>query len=118
MNRRYLLPLVGWLAVVILATLIEGAPRPLPGLALGSILLLHCLRVAALFGVGVIIGTVLVHASAGRLPTQLSTTGLAYDAEATSETTAALLALQEQLDDHQLVLDRLAEQLDRRPQTT
>ena len=52
------------------------------------------------------------YAGAGRPPTQLSASGIGYDAEETHETTAVLAQLQEQVDDQQAALDRLAEQLD------
>jgi hypothetical protein len=112
MKRRYVLPMLGWLAIATLATILEGAPTRLPGLALGSVALLHALRIAALFAIGVVIATVLVRASAGSLPTQLSTTGLSYEAEETSETLAALAELQLQVDRHDALMERIAIQLD------
>jgi hypothetical protein len=109
---RYLAPLALWLAAAVAITLIEGAPDRLPAVALGSTVLLHTLRAGALFAVGFAVATVLARAGTGRLPTQLSTSGIGYAAEETRETTTALAELQQQVDDQQAVLDRLAEQLD------
>jgi ubiquinone biosynthesis protein UbiJ len=55
------------------------------------------------------------HADAGRLDTRCrsaTASGIGYDAEETRETTTALAELQDQVDDQQAALDRLAEQLD------
>jgi hypothetical protein len=49
---RYLVPLALWSAAAVAITLIEGAPDRLPAVALGSTVLLHALRAAALFAVG------------------------------------------------------------------
>jgi hypothetical protein len=109
---RYVMPLGLWLAAAALITLVEGTPDRLPSVALGSTVLLHALRIGALFAIGVTMATVLARATAGRLPTQLSTTGIGYDAEETSETTAMLVKLQEQVDDHQVALDHVGQRLD------
>ena len=81
-------------------------------MALGSTVLLHALRTGALFAIGVTVATVLARAAAGHLPTQLSTTGIGYDAEETGKTTATLVRLQEEVDDHQVALDRVGQRLD------
>lgn len=109
---RYLMPLGLWLAAAVLITLLEGTPEPLPSVALGSNVLLHALRTGALFAIGVAMVTVLARAGAGHLPTQLLTTGIGYDAEATSKTTATLVRLQEEVDDHQVALDQVGQRLD------
>lgn len=109
---RYLAPLGLWLAISLASTLIEGIPDRLPAVALGSEMLLHAIRAGALFAIGFGLATVLARASAGRLPTQLSTSGIGYDAEETLETTTALTQLQDQVDGHQDVLERVAEQID------
>ena len=109
---RYLLPLGLWLAAAVLITLLEGTPEPLPSVALGSTVLLHALRAGALFALGVTVATVLARAAAGHLPTQFSTTGIGYDAEETSKTTATLVRLQEEVDDQQVALDQVGQRLD------
>jgi hypothetical protein len=114
---RYLLPLVALLAAAIAVTAAEGTPAKLPAVALGSPIVLHAVRVGALFAIGVAIATVLARAGAGRLPSELTTTGIGYTAEETLETTAALSELQEQVDAQQAALDRLAEQIDKLDRT-
>jgi hypothetical protein len=109
---RYLGPLVVLVLAAVMVTLVEGTPDRLPAVALGSTVLLHVLRAGALFAIGFVVATVVARAGAGRLPTQLSTSGIGYDAEETRATTTALAQLQEQVDDQQAALDRLAEQLD------
>ena len=109
---RYLLPLGAWLLAAVIITVIEGTPRRLPAVALGSSVLLHALRAGALFAIGFVLATVFARAGAGRLPTQLSTSGIGYDAEETRETATALAELQAELDRHRSAIDGLAEQLD------
>ena len=109
---RFLAPAALWLLAAVVATLVEGTPKPLPAVALGSTVLLHALRAGALFAIGLMLATVLARAGAGRLPTQFSTSGIGYGVEETRATTTALTALQEQVDDQQATLDRLAERLD------
>jgi hypothetical protein len=108
----YLGPLALLVLAVVVVTLVEGTPKRLPAVALGSTVLLHALRAGALFAIAFVVATVIARAAAGRLPTQLSTSGIGYDAEETRATTTALAQLQEQVDDQQAALDRLAEQLD------
>jgi hypothetical protein len=108
----YLRPLALLLVAAVVVTLVEGTPKRLPAVALGSTVLLHALRAGALFAIAFVVATVIARAAAGRLPTQLSTSGIGYDAEETRATTTALAQLQEQVDDQQAALDRLAEQLD------
>jgi hypothetical protein len=109
---RYVIPPALWLVAAVVVTLAEGTPHPLPAVALGSSVLLHALRAAALFALGFVVATVLIRSGAGRLPTQLSTTGIGYDVEETAATTTALAELQRQVDDQQLALDQLAQRLD------
>jgi hypothetical protein len=108
-SLRYVVPLAFSLVAAIAVTIIEGTPRPLPAVALGSAVLLHALRVTALYAIGFAITTVFARAVAGRLPTQLSTTGVGYDAEEPAVTTATFAALQEQVAHLEAALDRLAE---------
>jgi len=110
---RYLALFLALLAVAVLVSLLEGTPERLPAVALGSDVLLHALRASALFAIVFVLATVLSRASAGRLPTELSTTGIGYTAEETRKTTETLAELQEQVDDHQATIDRLAERIDR-----
>jgi hypothetical protein len=111
-GRRVALPLAAVIAAAVAVTLIEGAPARLPGVALGSTVLLHVERAAALFAISVAVISVLAQAARGRLPTQLSTSGIAYDAEETRATATALAELQHEVDRHQAALDGLAERLD------
>jgi hypothetical protein len=112
LRLRYLGPLGLLLVAAMVVTLLEGAPDRLPAVALGSTVLLHALRAGALFAMCFVVATVIARAGAGRLPTQLSTSGIGYDVEETRETTAALAELQEQVDDQQAALNSLAERLD------
>jgi len=115
-RASYLVPFVLWLAAAVLITAIEGTPDRLPPVALGSTILLHALRAGALFAIGFAVATVLARAGAGRLPTQLSTSGIEYDAEETTETTTALTEVQQQVDRLQIAVDALA--VDTGPTTT
>ena len=106
------------LAVCVTVTLSEGRPRHLPGVALGSPVLLHAERALALFAVIVAMLSIGVQAARGRLPIELSTSGLRYEAEAADRAAAAVAELQEQYDDLLAVVDELADRLDapqRRP---
>jgi hypothetical protein len=67
------------LAVCVTVTLIEGRPRHLPGVALGSPVLLHAERALALVAVTVAMLSIGVQATRGRLPIELSTSGLRYE---------------------------------------
>ena len=99
-------------------TLIEGTPRHLPGVALGSPVLLHAERALALLAVTVAALSIVVQAARGRLPIELSTSGLRYEAEAADDAAAAVAQLQEQFDDLVAIVDALADRLDapqRRP---
>ena len=119
MSRRVLaVAVVGALVACVAITLVEGRPRHLPGVALGSPVLLHAERALALSAVVVAIASIGVQAARGRLPIELSTSGLRYEAEAADRAAAAVTELQDQYDDLLAVVDALADRLDapqRRP---
>jgi hypothetical protein len=97
-------------------TVIEGSPRHLPGVALGSPVLLHGERALALLAVTVAAVSILVQGGRGRLPIELSTSGLRYEADAADEAAAAVAGLQEQFDELVVIVDAFAERLDRHHQ--
>jgi hypothetical protein len=102
----------------ILASVAEGTPARLPGVSLGSAVLLHAERVLALVAVVIAGLSVVLRAARGRLPVELSTSGLRYEAAAADDAAAAVADLQEQLNDLETTIAALAEQLDalaRRP---
>lgn len=78
MNTRLALLVVASLAAAMAVTIAQGTPSPLPGVALGSSVLLHAERAAALLALVVAVLTVLVEAARGRLPTEFSTSGVGY----------------------------------------
>jgi hypothetical protein len=94
---RLALPLTLLLAAAVAVSLIEGVPARLPGVALGSEVLLHVERAAAIFAIVVALMSVLHEAVRGRLPTQLTTAGLAYEADVAAAEAAE--RLQGQLDE-------------------
>jgi hypothetical protein len=106
-GRRLALLLAAVIAGAIVVTLVEGAPSRLPGVALGSAVLLHVERAGAIAAIVVALATILTQAARGRLPTQLSTAGLTYEADAAANTQAALEDLQRQIDGLQEAVDRL-----------
>jgi hypothetical protein len=113
MSHRVLAVVVAWvLAACVAATLIEGRPRHLPGVALGSPVLLHTERVLGLLAAVVATLSIGVHAARGRLPIELSTSGLRYEAEAADRAAVAVDELQEQVDDLVAIVDALADRLD------
>lgn len=100
----FAVPLVVVLTASVLVSLLEGIPRELPGVALGSGVLLHVERVSAVFAIVVAVVSVLREAARGRLPTQVSTAGLAYEpggpaARVGEELQVQLDALRMQLED-------------------
>ena len=102
----------------ILVSLAEGTPERLPGVALGSTVLVHAERALALFAVVIAALSVVLQATRGRLPVEFSTSGLRYEAEAADDMAAAVADLQAQLDDLESTTAALAERLDavsRRP---
>jgi hypothetical protein len=109
-------PLTVIAGVVLLAciavSLIEGRPRHPPGVALGSSVLLHAERSLALLAVTIGALSIVVQAARGRLPIELSTSGLRYEAEAAEAAAAAVAELQNQFDDLVAIVDALAERLD------
>ncbi len=106
-GRRLALLLAAIIVAAVLVTLVEGTPSRLPGVALGSTVLLHAERAGAMVAIVVALASMLTQAARGRLPTQLSTAGLAYEAEAAANTQAALEDLQRQIDCLQEGVDRL-----------
>ena len=113
MSQRRLAAVVAVALVACLAvTLDEGRPAHLPGLALGSTVLMHVERVLALMAVAVAILSIGAQAARGRLPVELSTSGLRYEAEAADDTAAAVAELQHQFDDLVAIVALLAERLD------
>jgi hypothetical protein len=102
-------PLAALAVVVTAVTLVEGAPDRLPAVALGSDVLLHVERAAAMFAIVVAVAAVLREGWRGRLPTQVTTSGLAYEGDAAEEAKAAVEHLQDQVDDLQAQLWELAE---------
>jgi hypothetical protein len=119
MSRRVLtVAVIGTLVACVAITLIEGRPRQLPGVALGSPVLLHAERALALTSVVVAMLSIGAQAARGRLPIEMSTSGLRYEAETADRAAAAVAELQEQYDDLLAVVDELADRLDapqRRP---
>lgn len=104
---RIAVPLVLLLAAAAATSLIEGVPERLPAVALGSDVLLHVERAAAIFAIVVAIASVLHEAGRGRLPTQLTTAGLAYEADIAAADAAE--RLQSQLDELREQIQTLAE---------
>jgi hypothetical protein len=94
--------------------LVEGTPHRLPGIALGSAVLLHGERALALVAVAIGALSMLAQAARGRLPIELSTSGVRYEAEAADDAAAAVAQLQEQLDELVAIVDALADRLDAR----
>ena len=102
----------------IFVSLAERTPEGLPGVALGSTVLLHAERALALFAVVIAALSVVLQATRGRLPVEFSTSGLRYEAEAADDMAAAVADLQAQFDDLEATTAALAERLDavsRRP---
>lgn len=63
------------LALVFVASLVAGTPAKLPGVALGSAVVLHAERTVALFAAVLLVLVVLVRAFQGQLPQELSGRG-------------------------------------------
>jgi hypothetical protein len=95
-----------------LVSVIEGTPAQLPGVALGSTVLLHGERALALFAVVIAALSAVFQAARGRLPVEFSTSGLRYEAEAADDAAAAVAELQAQFDDLEATTAALAERLD------
>lgn len=112
-GRRLALLLAVAMAAAVAVTLIEGTPGRLPGVALDSAVLMHAERAGALFALVVAIVSILAQAMHGRLPTQLSTGGLAYGTgDFAGDATDTVADLQRQVDDLEGALLALAERLD------
>ena len=78
MTRRALTGATLVVIACVAVTVIEGVPRHLPGVALGSPVLLQAERALAMLAVTVAALSILVQAARGRLPIELSTSGLRY----------------------------------------
>ena len=113
MTRRALTSAAAAVLVSMAVSVIEGTPRRLPGVALGSVVLLHAERALALLAVTVAAVSILLQAAHGRLPIELSTSGLRYEAEAADDAAVAVGELQDQFDDLVAIVDALADRLDR-----
>lgn len=112
-GRRMLGTVVGVLAVASIAvSLIEGTPDALPGAALGSAALLHAERALMLVVIAIALFSVLVRAARGRLPIELSSTGLRYESDTAEDIATAVTDQQEQLDDLSAAVAALAQRLD------
>jgi hypothetical protein len=101
-------------SVAVIVTVAEGAPAHLPGVALGSPILLHAERALALLAVIAAAASIVVQAARGRLPIELSASGLRYEAEAADDTAAAMAELQEQFDELVEIVGALSVQVDAR----
>jgi hypothetical protein len=113
MTRRPLaVAATGVLVVCIAESLFEGQPHQAPRVALGSVVLLHAERTLALLAVMVAALSIVGHAARGRLPVELSTSGLRYEAEAADHAAVAVTQLQEQFDELVAIVDALADRLD------
>lgn len=99
-------------AVAITITLAEGLPERLPGVALGSTVLLHSERGAALLGLALAAATLLINAAEGRLPSETSTSGFGYEARLLDDSSDALQELQGQVADLELMLADVTERID------
>jgi amino acid transporter len=77
-----------------LAVSFTNGTDKLPGIALGSPLVLHLERAAAMLGVLLLVFTVLVYAWKGILPSEISPRGVSY-ADAKDKTEATLKALED-----------------------
>jgi hypothetical protein len=119
MKHRGLGVAVGALGVAaILVSVLAGTSGRLPGVALGSVVLLYAERAVALLGIAIAAVSVLAQAARGRLPVELSTSGVRYEADAADDAAAAAADLQDQFSDLEETVDALADQLDaltRRP---
>jgi hypothetical protein len=96
----------------IVVTALDGTPDRLPGVALGSGVLLHAERAAALFAIVIAAVTVLAQAARGRLPSDVSTSGLRYEAAAADDAADAVGDLQRQLTHLEDSVAVLADRLD------
>ena len=100
------------LVATICVSVLEGSPRTLPGIALGSPVLLHAERAPAALAVVIAGGSVLVQARRGRLPLELPTTGPRDEEQAADDAAAAVAELQDQFDELVAIVGALADQLD------
>jgi hypothetical protein len=105
-NLRLSIPVAAIAFAALGVSVVEGAPARLPGIALGSEVLLYGERAAALFALTVAALSVVAQAARGRLPTQLTTSGLGYEAEAAAAD--AVSELQNQVQELERALDALS----------
>jgi hypothetical protein len=77
--------------------------------------LLHAERSLALVAVAIAAVSVWVYAARGRLPVELSTSGLRYEAEAADRAAAAAAEQQDQPDDLAAIVEALDGRLDDSP---
>ncbi len=101
------------MGVAVAISLVEGAPARLPGLALGSGVLLHAERTLALLAVAIAVVTIVTRAAQGRLPVELSTTGVRYEPAVPRVTAANVEELQGDVDDLDATVSGLAREVDR-----
>jgi len=81
MQARFLaLGFVGMFVVALVVSVVDGLPSELPGVVMGSSLLLHFMRAAVAAGLLAAGAVVAVRLWAGELPTKLSTTGAEWAA--------------------------------------
>jgi hypothetical protein len=91
--------------VAVSVSLGEGTPHALPGVALGSPILLHAEPALALVAIVIAALSVLGQATRGRLPIELSTSRIRYEAEAADDAATAVTEPQHQLDDLVAIID-------------
>ena len=99
------------LVATICVTVLKGSPRTLPGVALGSPVLLHAERAPAALAVVIAGGSVLVQARRGR-QLAVPTTGPRDEEQAAVDAAAAVAELQDRFDELGAIVGALADQLD------
>jgi len=105
------------LVLALVASLIAGTPEGLPGVALGSAVVLHAERTVALFAAVLLVFVVLVRAFQGQLPQELSGRGVKYaEREGTEEIRDAAAAALEGLQTAQQELAARLEVLEGAPE--
>ncbi len=111
LRLRRVLGTVALALAAISVSLMEGAPRALPGIALGSAVLLHAERALALVAIVIAALSVLARAANG-CRSNWSTSGLRYEAEAADHAAVTAAELQAQFGDLVVIVDALADRLD------
>ncbi len=116
-DRRLGSVLVAMLALALVASLATGTPAKLPGVALGSAVVLHAERTVALFAAVLLVLVVLVRAFQGQLPQELSGRGLKYaDRQTTVEIRDTTAVALEELQTAQQELHARVEALEEIPE--